>query len=131
MELTLLIAKILGPVLLLRGASILINRAHFVAMADGLEHELTTVAFSMFPIALFMTCLAVVLTHRDASSLAALMIHVIAWGGLVKSAALIVWPGVVARKARLLVRGGYLYLVTAATVGLGAYFTWFGYFSSR
>jgi hypothetical protein len=51
MELTSLVAKVVGPVLVLRAASILLDRAHFAALVRGLEREVTTVAFSAFPIA--------------------------------------------------------------------------------
>ena len=37
METTVLISNILGPVLLIRGVSILLDRKHFRVMLDGLE----------------------------------------------------------------------------------------------
>ena len=49
MATTLLLSKILGPVLLLRGISILAGR---------LEKEATSVAFSVFPVILLMAGIA-------------------------------------------------------------------------
>ncbi len=42
-----LLSRIIGPVLVLRGISILIDRRHFGAMLDGLDREATTVSFSV------------------------------------------------------------------------------------
>lgn len=128
MELTSLVAKVVGPVLLLRAVSILLDRKHFVEMVRGLEREVTTVSFSLFPVALLMTCIALASVHSDTSSLAAILIHVIAWGGILKASALILVPGIVAAKALTLTRAGFLEVVLVTCLLVGGYFTWFGYF---
>lgn len=127
MELTTLLSKIIGPVLLLRALSIVIDRAHFVAMLDGLEEEIRTISFSFFPIALTMTCIALAVVHSDSSSLAGVLIHVIAWGGMIKGSALILFPDAVVAKARVLQRAGFLNVVLVVCFVVGGYFTWFGY----
>jgi hypothetical protein len=71
MEMTLLLSKIVGPVLLLRAVSILIDRKHFLRMLDRIEDDSQTVAFSMIPIAMLMAVIAVVATYTDRSSIAA------------------------------------------------------------
>ena len=131
MELTSLIAKVVGPVLLLRALSILLHRKHFVDMVRGLEREVTTVSFSLFPIALLMTCITLAVFHSDTSSVAAILVHVIAWGGMLKASALILFPRVVVAKARTLERAGFLNIVLLVCVLVGGYFTWFGYFARR
>jgi hypothetical protein len=130
MELTALLAKVIGPVLLLRALSIAIDRKHFGAMLAGLEREVTTVSFSLFPIALLMGCITLAVVHTDTSSLAALLIHAVAWGGIVKASALILCPRLVAAKARLLAQYGILAMVLVVGFLVGGYFTWFGYFGS-
>jgi hypothetical protein len=127
MELTSLIARVLGPVLLLRSVSILIDRRHFVEMVRGLDREVTTAAFSLFPIALLMACITLAVVHQDTSTPAALLIHVIAWGGMVKASALILFPRAVVSKARALERAGFLTVVLVVALAVGSYFTWFGY----
>lgn len=127
MELTSLIAKVVGPVLLLRALSILLDRRHFVEMVRGLDREVSTVSFSVFPIALLMSCIALAISHSDTSSMAAILIHVIAWGGMLKASALILFPGRVVTKARALVRAGFLNVVLFVCFVVGGYFTWFGY----
>ncbi len=130
MELTSLISRMVGPVLILRALSILIDRKHFAAMLAGLEREVTTVSFSLFPIALLMTCIGLAVTHSDWSSLAAVLIHLIAWGGMIKASALILFPHSVVAKARALERAGFLSVVLTVCFLVGGYFTWFGYFAS-
>ena len=127
---TKVIARIVGPVLLLRAASIVIDRPHFLAMLRGLDQEVTTVSFSMFPIAMLMAFIALAVLHSDASSLAAILIRLIAWGGIVKTSAVILFPHAVVAKAQVLGQAGFLNVVLATTFVVGAYFTWFGYFAS-
>lgn len=127
MTTTSLIAKIVGPVLLLRAVSILLDRQHFVGMLNGFEHEVGTISFSFFPIALLMAGIAISVLHTDRSSLAAVLIRLMGWGAIAKASALILAPGLVASKIPLLQRAGVLNLVLLATCLLGGYFTWFGY----
>lgn len=127
MATTSLIAKIVGPVLLLRALSILIDRQHFIAMLSGVEREVATISFSFFPIALLMTGIAIVVLHSDRSNLAAVLIRLMAWGGIAKASALMLVPSVVARKALLLQRAGFLDVVLIVCFLVGGYLTWFGY----
>jgi hypothetical protein len=131
MELTALIAKIIGPVLLLRSLSILIDRQHFVEMIAGLPREAATISFSMFPIALFVAFLTLAIVHTDWSSIAAILIRLMAWGGMAKTAALILFPALVVPKVQLLEQAGILNVVLVVCFVVGAYFTWFGYFAEK
>lgn len=129
METTTLIAKLIGPVLILRGLSIIRDREHFLRMLRGLDDEITTLSFSFFPIALLMMCIALVALHSDTSSVAAMLIHVMAWGGIIKASALILVPDLIVAKAHALERAGILNVVMVVCVVAGGYFTWFGYFA--
>jgi hypothetical protein len=93
----------------------------------GLEAEVTTVTFSFFPIALVMTSTLLAMTHTDTSSLAALLIHVIAWGGILKGSVLILFPRAIVAKVNALLEAGFLNVVLAVCMVVGAYFTWFGW----
>lgn len=130
MDVTSFIAKVVGPVLLLRAVSIMIDRRHFVDLVRGLDREVTTVSFSAFPIGLLMTSIAVAVVHSDSSTPAAVLVRLMAWGGIVKGSALILFPKAMAAKARVLERAGFLNLVVAVCLLVGGYFTWFGYFAS-
>lgn len=130
MDSTRVIAKILGPVLLLRALSIVIDRQHFLEMLRGLDREVTTVSFSMFPMALLIAFLSLALVPLDSGGLAAVLLRLIAWGGIVKTSALILVPRVVVAKAQALEQAGILNVVLAACFAVGAYFTWFGYVAS-
>jgi len=52
-----------------------------------------------------------------------------AWGGIGKGSALILFPQVVVAKARVLERAGFLNVVLFVCLVVGSYFTWFGYLS--
>ena len=127
MAFTVLFSKIVGPLLLVRVLSVLIDRRHFSEMVDGLEKEIRTVSFSLFVVGLFMTAVAILVTHSDTSSLAVIMIHIIAWGGLAKGTLLILFPRVAVQKAKLLVQAGFLYVVLVVCFASGGIFTYFGY----
>ena len=127
MEITLFVARIVGPVLVLRALSIALDREHFRRMLDGLEREAATISFSLVPIALFMACAALALHHDDLSSPAAVLVRMIAWGGLLKASALILWPNAVVAKAQWLGRAGFLNVVLGVCFVVGGYFCWFGY----
>lgn len=130
MDFTVLFSKVVGPLLVIRALSILLDRRHFLEMLAGLDREVTTVAFSFFPIALFLACAAIAVTYSDTSSLAAILIHIMAWGGMAKATALMLFPRAMAAKAKLLVQAGFLNVVLVACLFGGAYFIWFGYFAS-
>jgi hypothetical protein len=129
MALTRLITKIVGPVLLLRAVSILMDREHFLLMLQGLDREVATISFSLFPIALLMAFIAIAVGHTDTSSVAAVLVRLMAWGGIAKTSALILAPHAVASKAQLLGQAGFLNVVLAVCFAVGGYFTWFGYFA--
>src|SRR5262245_36789020 len=106
MDLTKTIAKIIGPVLLLRAASILIDRNHFFEMIRGLDREVATVSFSMFPIALLMGFISLAPVPLESGTLAALLLRLIAWGGILKTSALILVPRFVVAKAHVVEQAG-------------------------
>ena len=130
MDLTVLFAKVVGPVLLLRAASIVLHRKQFVEMVRGLDREVGTVAFSFFPVALLMACLALAAVRWDTSHPAGMLITLIAWGGTLKASALILFPDAVVAKARALERAGFLNVVLIVCALVGGYFTWFGYLAA-
>ncbi len=130
MELTLFMSKVVGPVLLLRAVSILIDRKHFVALLDNFEQESKTISFSMVPIAMLMTAISVVLVHNDTSSLAAILFHLVAWGMIVKTSLLILVPSALAKKSKWIGQSGFIYVVLFMCFVVGLYLTWFGYFGT-
>jgi hypothetical protein len=130
MSTTSVITKVIGPVLLLRAGSIVIDRQHFITMLGGLDREVETIAFSFFPIALLMGCIGILVLHTDRSSVAAILIRLMAWGGAIKASGLMLFPSSMAAKAVLLQRAGFLNVVLAVCLLVGGYFTWFGYFAA-
>ena len=127
METTVLLSKILGPVLLLRGISIFFDRQQVVTMLERLEEESTSAAFSTLPVILFMASLALAVTHKDTSNPAAVILHIIAWVGILKGALLILRPRAVLSFGGLAGKAAFPHGVWVVSVVLGVYLTWFGY----
>ncbi len=127
MDTTLFLTRIIGPVLILRAISILIDKKHFQEMLDGLEREVSTVSFSLFPVALVMSCTALAILHRDTDTLAGILIWGIAIGGLIKGSMLILFPKLLITKAKAVGRLGFINVVCVVCFAVGGYFTWFGY----
>lgn len=131
MDSTRLLARIIGPVLVLRAVSIAFDRPHFLAMIDGLGREVSTISFSMFPIAMLMGFIALAHAEVDTSTVAGVLLRLIAWGGLVKTSLLILVPDAIVAKAQLLGRAGMLDVVLLMTGLVGAYFSWFGFLAPQ
>ena len=93
--------------LLLRAASIVIDRNHSIEMLNGLDREVGTISFSLFPIAMLMGFIALAVLQ-----------------------ALILFPHAIVAKAQVLAQAGILNVVLAACLVVGAYFTWFGYLAA-
>ena len=127
METTLFLSKIIGPVILLRGISILFNRKQVVTMLERLEKESTSATFSALPVILVTASLALAVSHKDTSNAAAVILHIIAWVGILKGALLILRPKAVLAFGRHAGQTAVLHGVSVVSVGLGAYLTWFGY----
>ena len=108
--------------------SILFDRQQVVTMLGRLEKESTSAAFSALPVILLMASLALAVTHKDASSPAAVILHVIAWVGILKGAVLMLRPKIVLSYGRHAGKTAVLHGVWVVSVVLGAYLTWFGYF---
>lgn len=125
--LTLVLARVLGPLLILRGLSILIDRRHFESLLEGLEREVETISFSMVPVFLFIGFGTLLVLHWDFSSPAATLITLMAIGGTLKTSVLILFPGLMVTKARALGRLGFLRVVWVASLTVGAVLTWAGW----
>ena len=125
--LTLVLARVLGPLLILRGLSILIDRSHFESMLEGLEREVETISFSMVPVFLFAGFGSLLVLHWDFSSLTATLITLMALGGTLKTGVLILFPGMMVAKAQALGRHGFLHVVCVVSLTVGAVLAWTGW----
>ena len=128
MDTTMFLSRIIGPLLIIRGGSIILDRQHFRTMLDNLEQETRTIAFAMVPVAIMMGALTILQLHHDTSSIAAILFHIIAWGAIVKTSLIMLFPKLVVAKAQMLGKRGFLEVVWIVTLTTGVYLTWFGYF---
>ena len=96
-------------------------------MREGLEKEATSAAFSVLPVILLRASIALAVTHDDTSSPAAVILHVVAWAGILKGAVLILRPMVVLAYGRHAGKSFVLHFAWVVSAGSGGYLTWFGY----
>ena len=80
----------------------------------------------MFPVTMLLVGIAVAIVHRATSSPAAILFHMIAWGMIVETSLLILFPGSMAQKAQMISRVGFMHVVCLT---VGGYLTWFSYFA--
>ena len=128
MDTTLFLSRLVGPVLIVRGLTLIIYREHFRQMMNNLEQEMRTISFAMVPVGIMLGGLAILQLHDDTSSVAAILFHLIGWGAVVKTTLLMLFPKRISAKVQILGRWGFLTVAWVVTSAVGVYFTWFGYF---
>ena len=120
------LARLLGPLLLAVGASILINPKPFQTMAGEVVRSITLVyLFGLFD---FAAGLAIVLTHNVWAANWRVLITLIGWLTLIRGAVRILAPEAIMGFAAKVLRKKQMMPVAAAVTGvLGLVLCYFGY----
>jgi hypothetical protein len=120
------LARLLGPLLLAVGASILINPKPFQTMAGEVARSITLVyLFGLFD---FAAGLAIVLTHNVWAANWRVLITLIGWLTLLRGAVRILAPEAIMGFAAKVLRKKQMMPVAAAVTGvLGLVLCYFGY----
>jgi hypothetical protein len=120
------LARLLGPLLLAVGASILINPKPFQTMAGEVARSITLVyLFGLFD---FAAGLAIVLTHNVWAANWRVLITLIGWLTLIRGAVRILAPEAIMGFAAKVLRKKQMMPVAAAVTGvLGLVLCYFGY----
>ena len=129
MDLNLLIAKLVGPVLLVRSLSILIDKKHFEAMLEGLDKEIKTLSFSFIPVTLFAAALFILNYQTDRTSFDGIAITCIAVLAIIKTSLLMLFPDLMVEKAKKLGELGVVAFAMFGTLSIGICLTYLGYFA--
>lgn len=127
MDATMVLTRVFGPALFLRGISLVWNQAYYREVVDRLEQEVTSVAFLTLPGVLMVGGMALVLAPLDTSHPAGLVLRVAAWGALLKGVATMLCPRLMVKKARALVDLGFMNLAAVVCLLVGGYFSWVGF----
>jgi len=130
METTLLLAKLIGPILLLLGLSFLMNKNFHMEWFKRLEKDGTWMFF--WAIIETSAGLALVLHHNVWGSLPEVLVTLMGWGMLLEGAPVLLGG----RKYVQMIMGlfhksvaGMLNLSILLGLAAGGYLTWFGYFA--
>jgi hypothetical protein len=126
MATSIFLARLLGPLLLAVGASILINPKPFQTMAGEVVRSITLVyLFGLFD---FAAGLAIVLTHNVWVANWRVLITLIGWLTLIRGAVRILAPEAIMGFAAKVLRKKQMMPVAAAVTGvLGLVLCYFGY----
>jgi hypothetical protein len=126
MATSIFLARLLGPLLLAVGASILINPKPFQTMAGEVVRSITLVyLFGLFD---FAAGLAIVLTHNVWVANWRVLITLIGWLVLIRGAVRILAPEAIMGFAAKVLRKKQMMPVAAAVTGvLGLVLCYFGY----
>jgi hypothetical protein len=127
MDITMLLAKIWGPLIIAVGLGVFVSRNYYIKIYSDLEKEaLAVLIFGMVGMA---AGIAQVLAHNTWETVPQIIISLLGWGLLLKGAAFAITPQLVdksgdwAVSAKLIpFAGGFMFLV-------GAYLSWVGYFA--
>jgi hypothetical protein len=126
MPVSVYLARLLGPLLLLPGIGLLINPRAFRAMATEVVGSLTLVY--LFGLIDFAAGLAIVLVHNVWTMNWRVLITLIGWLLLIRGAARVLITETLMGYAKSLIRNKQLYLVSGGIlVVLGLVLCYFGY----
>ncbi|MDQ2954404.1 MAG: hypothetical protein M3R18_05625 [Pseudomonadota bacterium] len=126
MQTSIFLAKLIGPILVTIGVAMLLNRAHYRAMADG---AVRNQALTYFAGVLGMFAgLAVVLTHNVWTLNWPVIITLLGWLALVRGAIRVLFPErAEALAIKMLARDNVLIGSVIVALALGVILSFFGY----
>jgi hypothetical protein len=127
MDLTSTFAQLWGPVLIMIGAGIFAGSSHYLSVYRDLKRE----PFAAFVFGIFAVVLGLghVSLHSHWSTATEIIITLLGWGLLLKGAAFIVAPDLVATSGRAVSSRASVTAIAAALIALGGYLSWVSYFA--
>ncbi len=123
--LTILIAKYVGPVVLLVGVGIFFSKSYYTRVYKNLEQE--TLAVLMGGISILVAGITVVTYHNIWDSFASGVISFIGWASILKGVLLIVLPKTVDSFGDLIADSKLFPVMAILATTCGAYVTYVGY----
>jgi len=127
MDLTHYLAHLWGPALLAFGIGLFFSRAYYLRVYRDLEQNAFAVIF--FGMAGTAAGIAQVLAHNVWGTLPEVLISLLGWGLLIKGLVCTAFPNLADRSANRVLTAAMMPFVGAALLVLGAYLSWFAYFT--
>ena len=125
-SMTIFLAQLWGPAVLAVGAGLFISRGHYARIYRELQRE--PFALLVFGLIGIMAGIWHVQVHNIWGSLPEIIISIFGWGLLLKALLFVVNPKLVDNWGDWVAANKLLPVVSTATVVLGAYLSWVGYF---
>lgn len=124
MQTSIFLAKLIGPLLLIVGIGVLINRDHYLAMAR--QFVGSTPLMYLGAVVGMVAGLAIVLVHNVWAADWRVLITLLGWIHLIRGAATVIFPRKAAEFAAR-VAGRAILISSLVALTLGAIFVFFGY----
>jgi len=129
MDVSIFIAKIIGPLFLVVAVGIMLNRAFYQRVMEDYSKNAAVIFFT--GVAPLVFGIAIVILHNVWAANWPVIITIFGWGGIIKGTWLIVFPNTVARFMKVYEQNKTLLVVhLVIAIFFGAILTVFGYFLS-
>lgn len=125
-ELTITIAKLIGPIYLAVGLGIFFSKEYYLKVYKDLENE--TLAVFMGGIASLVIGILILINHNIWDSFLASMVTLIGWLALLKGIMLLIFPRTVNRLGDKIAESGIMKFVAFFAMVLGLYISLSVYF---
>ena len=125
MQTSIFLAKLIGPLLLIVGIGVLVNRDHYLAMAR--QFVGSTPLMYLGAVVGMVAGLAIVLVHNVWTADWRVLITLLGWIHVIRGAATVIFPQKTAEFAARVTQRGFL-IASVVPLTLGAIFVFFGYF---
>ena len=126
MEISILLAKILGPMYIVMAIGILLNMKNYQTVMEDFSQEPALIYLG--GLIAFIFGIVIVIFHNVWVMNGRIIITIIGWMALIKGVWLIVLPGSLASSVKLFSKSGFLAVGMVIVLILGALLTIMGYF---
>lgn len=126
METSLLIAQILGPIYVVISLGMLMNKGHYTnVFNDFIKSDALMYIGGVMAMAIG---LLIVQAHNVWVKDWTVLVTIVGWIAVLKGVMLFVFPGVMKKQTKAMMKGNMLQVASIVALVLGSAFTYFGYF---
>ncbi len=128
MDITLLLAKIWGPVILAVGIGIFVSRPFYLKIYRDLEKD--ALAVLIFGMGAMTMGIVHVMLHNVWGTFPGIVISLLGWGLLLKGTLFTIAPGLVDRAGDWWIKSKLIPTAGVFMILIGVYLSWVGYFAA-
>lgn len=127
MDITVFLASLWGPVLLAVAVGVMLNRSYYAKIYRDLDKDVLAVL--VFGMVGMIAGIAHVQFHNSWETLQQIVVSVLGWGLVIKSALFLAAPSFVDKTGDMWAKYKLIPVAGILTLIVGGYLTWFAYFA--